>query len=152
MAAGVVLTKRWGRPAPLLATTGWQLTAGGLLLVPVALLVEGPPPASLTGANLAGFAYLSLVGTALAYALWFRGIHALPVTVVTFLGLVAPLVATAVGWLALGQSMSPAQGVGALVVLTALVVSQLPARPATAPIPVGPPRTSAAAMVSCAGP
>jgi probable blue pigment (indigoidine) exporter len=152
MAAGVVLTKRWGRPAPLLATTGWQLTAGGLLLVPVALLVEGPPPASLTGANLAGFAYLSLVGTALAYALWFRGIHALPVTVVTFLGLVAPLVATAVGWLALGQSMSPAQGVGALVVLTALVVSQLPARPATTPIPVGPPRTSAAAMVSCAGP
>ena len=27
MAAGVVLTKRWGRPASLVATTGWQLVA-----------------------------------------------------------------------------------------------------------------------------
>jgi probable blue pigment (indigoidine) exporter len=135
MATGVVLTKRWGRPAPLLATTGWQLVAGGVLLVPVALLVEGPPPATLSGANLAGFAYLSLVGTALAYALWFRGIHALPVTVVTFLGLVAPLVAAGVGWLVLGQTMSVVQGLGALVVLAALVVSQLrPAgRPAASP-------------------
>ena len=139
MAVGVVLTKRWGRPAPLLAMTGWQLTAGGLLLVPLALLFEGPPPASLTGAHVIGFAYLSLVGTALAYVLWFRGVHALPVTVVTFLGLVAPLVATAVGWLALRQTMSPAQGVGALVVLTALVVSQLHGRPgAPAPEPVSP--------------
>ena len=93
MAVGVVLTKRWGRPAPLLATTGWQLVAAGVLLVPVALVVEGPPPAGLTGPNLAGFAYLSLVGTALAYVLWFRGIHRLPVTAVTFLGLLAPVAA-----------------------------------------------------------
>lgn len=124
MAVGVVLTKRWGRPASLVASTGWQLVAAGLLLLPVALLVEGPPPAVLTVPNLVGYAYLSLVGTALAYLLWFRGIHALPVTAVTFLGLTAPLVATAVGWLALGQAMSPAQGLGAAVVLAALVVSQ----------------------------
>ena len=48
MAIGVVLSKRWPSPAPLLATTGWQLIAGGLLLLPVALLVEGPPPATLS--------------------------------------------------------------------------------------------------------
>jgi probable blue pigment (indigoidine) exporter len=44
MAVGVVLTKRWGRPAPLLATTGWQLVAGGLVLLPVAALVEAHHP------------------------------------------------------------------------------------------------------------
>jgi probable blue pigment (indigoidine) exporter len=43
MAAGVVLTKRWGRPTRLLTATGWQLTAGGVALLPVALLVEAPP-------------------------------------------------------------------------------------------------------------
>lgn len=63
MATGVVLAKRWGRPAPLLAVTGWQLVAGGLLLAPLALAVEGPPP-TVSAGNLAGFAYLSLVGTA----------------------------------------------------------------------------------------
>ncbi|WP_243639033.1 EamA family transporter [Streptacidiphilus pinicola] len=125
MAGGVVLAKRWTSPAPLLATTGWQLTAGGLLLLPVALLVEGAPPAHLSVDNLLGYAYLSMVGAALAYALWFRGIRALPATSVTFLGLLSPVVATALGWLVLGQSLSPVQLLGGFVVLGALVAAQL---------------------------
>jgi probable blue pigment (indigoidine) exporter len=124
MATGVVLSKRWRSPAPLLATTGWQLVAGGLLLLPVALLVEGPPPATLTVANLAGYGYLTLVGAAVAYALWFRGIGALSATSVTFLGLLSPLVATALGWLVLGQQLTPAQALGGLIVLAALVTAQ----------------------------
>ena len=47
MAGGVVLTKRWGRPVPLLTFTAWQLVAGGLVLLPVAVAAEGPPPPSL---------------------------------------------------------------------------------------------------------
>jgi probable blue pigment (indigoidine) exporter len=62
MATGMVLTKRWGRPVPLMAFTGWQLTAGGLLLVPVSLLVEGTPPA-LTTTNTLGFVWLAGIGT-----------------------------------------------------------------------------------------
>ncbi|MFB7471525.1 EamA family transporter [Kitasatospora sp. NPDC056184] len=125
MATGVVLSKRWTSPAPLLATTGWQLTAGGLLLLPVALLVEGPPPSHLTGANLLGYGYLSLIGAAVAYALWFRGIRALPPTSVTFLGLLSPVVATALGWLVLGQDLAPVQALGALIVLGSLVAAQI---------------------------
>ena len=75
MASGVVLTKRWGRPVPLLAFTSWQLLAGGLVLLPVAVAVEGAPP-HLTARNLVGFAWLASGGTAVAYALWFRGIGA----------------------------------------------------------------------------
>src|SRR5688572_17736354 len=66
MSLGTVLGRRWGTPdgfprrtTALLALTGWQLTAGGLLLVPVALAVEGPPP-SVTVTNVAGFGYLTL--------------------------------------------------------------------------------------------
>lgn len=124
MATGVVLSKRWTSPAPLLATTGWQLIAGGLLLLPVALLVEGPPPASLTAGNLAGYGYLSIIGAAFAYALWFRGIRDLSPTSVTFLGLLSPVVATVLGWLVLGQELTPAQILGGLIVLAALVVAQ----------------------------
>lgn len=43
----------------------------------------------------------------------------------TFLGLLSPLVATVVGWLALGQHLSLTQLLGALVILSALVVAQL---------------------------
>lgn len=130
MAVGVVLTKRWGRPAPLLATTGWQLVAGGLFLLPVAVLVEGPPPA-LTATNVAGYLYLGGIGTVLAYTLWFRGLHRLPATAVTFLGLLAPVVAATAGWLVLGQRLSAGQVLGAVVVLGALVAAQLPGRDPT---------------------
>lgn len=128
MALGVVLSKRWTSPAPLLATTGWQLAAGGLLLVPATLLVEGPPPATLTAANLIGYGYLTLIGSALAYILFFRGVAALSPTSVTFLGLLSPLVATALGWLVLDQTLTAAQALGALVVLVALVAAQTEGR------------------------
>ncbi|MFD0199910.1 EamA family transporter [Saccharothrix carnea] len=123
MAAGVVLSKRWTTPAPLLAVTGWQLVAGGVVLLPVTFAVEGPPPA-LTAANVGGFLYLGVIGGALAYALWFRGIRVLPATQVTFLGLLSPVVATLVGWLVLDQGLTAWQVLGAVVVLGALVVAQ----------------------------
>lgn len=126
MATGMVLTKRWGRPVPLMVFTGWQLSAGGLLLVPVTLMVEGPPPA-LTTSNLLGFGWLAVVGTLLAYALWFRGLERLPVTGVSFLGLLSPLVATVLGWLVLGQSLTIGQLAGFGLALTAIVAGQLPA-------------------------
>ncbi|MEV8512106.1 EamA family transporter [Dactylosporangium sp. NPDC051484] len=123
-----VLGSRWGVPegfterrTALLALTGWQLTAGGLLLAPAALLAEGPPP-PLDWANAAGFAYLSLFGTAGAYFLWFRGVTTLPPAQVTLLGLLSVVVAAGVGWLVLGQALSVGQLAGAALVLAAVVV------------------------------
>lgn len=137
MSVGVILTKRWGSPASLLATTGWQLTAGGLLLVPVALATEGLP-SHLTGENLAGYAYLALVGSVLGYTLWFRGLRALPPTDVTFLGLLNPVVAAGLGWLVLGQTLAPLQALGGAVVLASLVVAQLRPRQPAEKAPEGP--------------
>lgn len=127
MAVGVVLTKRWGRPPSTgtLAFTGWQLTTSGLLLTPVALLAEGLPPTPDVAA-LGGYAWLTIVGTAVAYALWFRGLGRLPVTAVSFLPLLSPVVAATLGWLVLGQSLTVLQGVGFLLALLAIAAAQLP--------------------------
>ncbi|MGW5262501.1 EamA family transporter [Microbispora sp. NPDC004025] len=144
MSAGTVLTKRWGRPEGVgaLALTGWQLTAGGLLLVPVALLVEGAPPA-LSGENLLGYAYLGIVGTALGYWIWFRGISRLPATSVAFLALLSPVSAAVIGWAALGQALSPVQLLGMVLALGGTLLGQAPAGPArraeVPPKPVRPP-------------
>jgi probable blue pigment (indigoidine) exporter len=124
MSAGMVLTKRWGRPVPLLAFTGWQLTAGGLLLAPLALLFEGPPPA-LDGRAALGFLWLGLVGTLLAYANWFRGLDRLPVIAASFLTLIAPVVATILGWLVLTQSLTPLQITGMIIAFAAVIAGQL---------------------------
>ncbi len=133
MATGVVLTQRWPSPAPLLATTGWQLVAGGLLLLPIAIVVEGPPPQALTTTNLLGFSYLALVGAVFAYPIWFRGLRALSATSVTFLGLLSPVMATALGWLVLDQRLSVVQAMGGLVVLAAIVAAQMRPRAGVQP-------------------
>ncbi|MFD5322964.1 EamA family transporter [Streptomyces sp. NPDC127092] len=126
MSAGTVLTKRWGRPEGVgaLALTGWQLTAGGLIILPVALLLEGAPPA-LTSTNLAGYAYLAFGNTAISYFLWFRGIERLSASSVTLLGPLSPITAAVIGWAALGQALGPVQLVGMVVAFGATLVGQL---------------------------
>jgi probable blue pigment (indigoidine) exporter len=137
MSTGTVLTKRWGRPEGVgpLALTGWQLTAGGLIIAPVAFLVEGAPPA-LDGPAVGGYLYLALANTAVSYWLWFRGIGRLSATQVTFLGPLSPLTAAVVGWAALGQALTPVQLAGMALAFGATVAGQLSPRTPAKPIPV----------------
>ncbi|MYW06146.1 EamA family transporter [Streptomyces sp. SID3343] len=129
MATGVVMSARWGRPegVSLLATTGWQLTVGGTVIVPLMFAVEGMPPVP-TGRNLLGFGYLVLIATALAYVLWFRGIERLGADAASFLGLVNPLVATFAGLLILSQTPAPLQVLGLVIALGAMLLGRGPAR------------------------
>jgi probable blue pigment (indigoidine) exporter len=141
-AVGVVLTKRFPVPRHRVAATGWQLLMGGVVLVPLALVVEGAPP-ELTGRHLAGFAYFSLVATGLAFVLWFRGIGRLPVAAPPLLGLAAPVTGAVLGWVLLGESLSPAQLVGFAVTLGAIgygatLGATAPPPPATLPAPASP--------------
>jgi probable blue pigment (indigoidine) exporter len=124
MALGLTLTKRWGRPdASLLTVTGWQLTAGGLLLVPIALSFEGVPD-GLSWTNVGGYAYLSVIGTLLAYTNWFWGLERLPAAQASLLGLLSPLVATVLGWAVLDQRLTPVQVGGMLLAFGAVVWGQ----------------------------
>lgn len=124
MAIGVVASKRWSSSESLLVTTAWQLVLGGLLLLPIAVLVEGLSSTVPSAANLVGWAYLSVIGAALAYVLWFRGIDALSPVSVSFLGLLSPVVAAGLGWVLLDQELGPIQILGVLVVLAAVLVAR----------------------------
>ncbi|MFF5985341.1 EamA family transporter [Streptomyces olindensis] len=146
MSTGTVLTQRWGRPEGVgpLALAGWQLTAGGLLIAPLALLIEGAPPA-LDGPAAGGYLYLAVANTAVAYWLWFRGIGRLTATQVTFLVPLSPLTAAVVGWAALGQALTPVQLVGMGLALGATVAGQFvtPRKARTLRFPEGNARTNA---------
>mgnify|MGYP001031230156 CR=1 FL=1 len=128
MGLGTVLGRKWGLPqgyrnrgTALLALTGWQLAAGGAAILAVTFPIEGAPPA-LTWTNAAALGYLSLVVTALAYLLWFRGVTTLAPTQNTLLTLLSPLVATVLGWAVLGQALSPGQLVGIAAVIGAVLL------------------------------
>jgi probable blue pigment (indigoidine) exporter len=118
-AAGVVLTKRWPSSSTGLTATGWQLLLGGALLLPLAVAVEGPPPV-LTASNIAALTYLTLVATALAFLVWFSGIERLPPAAPPLLGLAAPVTGAMLGWIVLGQSLTPIQLVGFAITLATI--------------------------------
>ncbi|MEY9831526.1 putative blue pigment (indigoidine) exporter [Sinorhizobium fredii] len=123
MAFGTVLSRHWTPPVSPLTFTAWQLAAGGLLLVPVALFFEPSLP-SLTASNLMGFAYLGLIGAAFTYLLWFRGLSRLEPPQVAPLGFLSPVVAILLGWGVLGQQMTGIQLLGIVVVFASVWMSQ----------------------------
>lgn len=127
MAAGTVLSRKWQPPVSALSFTAWQLTAGGLILLPLALIVEPPLPA-LTATNLAGLAWLGLIGAAATYAIWFRGVARLEPGAVSMLGMMSPVTAVLLGWVVLGQSLSSVQGLGAVIVLGSVWAGQRASR------------------------
>ena len=123
MGLGTVLVKRWESPVSLLVFTAWQLTVGGIILLPIALLFEGTFT-DLSSTNLLGFAYLGIVGTGLAYTLWFKGIDKLSASAVSYLGLMSPVVATLIGFIFLNQTLTSIQLVGVAIVLLSVLAGQ----------------------------
>lgn len=123
MAGGTVLSRLWQPPVSPLTFTAWQLTAGGVLLLPAAFLLEPPLP-ELTGSNLLGFTYLGLLGGAVTYFLWFRGIARLEPSVVSPLALLSPVMAVILGWLVLRESLSAMQILGMIMVFGSVWLGQ----------------------------
>ncbi len=122
-ALGFVMVKRWPAPVDLLTLVSWQLVVGGLALVPVALLVEGaPPPVDLSAAG--GFLWLGGVGTVLAYVCWFHGLARMPAGAVSLVGLLNPVVGTALGVAVAGELFGWPQALGMALVLGGVVAGQ----------------------------
>ncbi|NHF72593.1 EamA family transporter [Paracoccus xiamenensis] len=123
MALGSILARRWRPPVSPLTFTAWQLTAGGLLLLPVALLAGRSIPVP-TLSNLLGLVWLGLIGAAFTYALWFRGIGRLSPSVVSSLLFLSPLTAVLLGWSFLEQTLTPLQIAGIALIIGSIWLSQ----------------------------
>ncbi|WP_044026895.1 DMT family transporter [Ruegeria sp. TM1040] len=116
MASGVVLSRKWQPDVPALTFTAWQLTAGGILLIPVAVIALPEWP-SLSAHNLMGLGYMSLIGGALTYVLWFRGIARIAPAQISLLGVFSPLTAVILGMAFANETFSIWQAIGAFVAL-----------------------------------
>ena len=122
-ALGFVLIKKWPAPVDMLTLISWQLVVGGLVLLPVGLLVEGAPPAIDLPAAV-GFTWLAVVGTGVAYYCWFRGLTRMPAGAVSLIGLVNPVVGTALGVALAGELFGWAQALGMVLVLGGVLAGQ----------------------------
>ncbi len=120
---GFVLVKHWQAPADLLTLVSWQLVVGGLVLLPVTLLVEGSPPA-VDARAIGGFIWLGLVGTVVAYVCWYHGLSRMAAGAVSLVGLVNPVVGTVLGVLFAGEIFGWVQALGMALVLAGVLAGQ----------------------------
>jgi probable blue pigment (indigoidine) exporter len=136
-AVGFVLIKRWQSPVDMLTLVSWQLVVGGVVLLPIGLVVEGAPPALDLPAIL-GFLWIAGVGTGVAYVCWFRGLRLMSAGAVSIIGLVNPVVGTLLGVAFAHEVFGPVQALGMVLVLGGVLVGQR-----FGPRPVVPPEPEA---------
>lgn len=140
---GFILAKRWNGEVGILPSTAWQLVFGGLALLPIAIVVEGPPP-RVDAVSLAAYGYLALVATALANVAWFAALKHLPSGTVGLVGLLNPVTGVLLGVLVAGEVLEARQLAGLALVLIGI------AAPLAAGILVG--RRNRARTTSSTGP
>ncbi|MDD9719118.1 EamA family transporter [Sulfitobacter sp. PR48] len=128
MALGTVLSRKWQPPVSALTFTAWQLTAGGVLLLPFAL-VAPTQWATISGTNILGLMYLGLIGAGLTYVIWLRGIKLLQPSAVSVLGFLSPMSAALLGWLVLNETLTAPQAFGMALVLGSVFLGQYALRP-----------------------
>ena len=120
---GYILAKRWGTGVDVLSLTSWQLIAGGLLLAPAAIVAEGAPPA-LDGTAVLGFAYVSVVATALAFWAWFEGLRHLDAATVGLVGLLNPVTGVLLGTIVAAEALGARQLLGLALVFGGILIGQ----------------------------
>lgn len=121
---GFVLGKRWNPEVGVLASTAWQLVVGGVLLLAVAIVMEGAPP-PLGPRALGAAVYLTVVATAVAYLAWFAALGRLRSDAVGLVGLLNPVVGVLLGVAVAGDHLGIRQDVGLVLVLVGIGVPLL---------------------------
>ncbi len=109
----------------LLTFTAWQMAYGAIVLVPIALAVPGgylhPTPAFL-----AALAYIVLLGTALAFCLWFFMIERFSAATAGISSLLTPVVSVIAAWIQLHERPGAFELIGMALIVLALLVNTLP--------------------------
>lgn len=122
-ALGFVLVKHWDAPVDKLTMVSWQLVVGGLFLLPVALLVEGAPPA-IDAPAIGGFLWLGGVGTVLAYVCWYHGLSRMTAGSVSLVGLINPVIGTLLGVVFAAELFGWTEALGMALVLGGVLAGQ----------------------------
>jgi drug/metabolite transporter (DMT)-like permease len=132
-ATGSFLSSRLPLPPDAFVATAIEMLAGGVMLLPLGLVLAGDEslsPTSWSGRSLVGLVYLVLIGSLVGYTAYVWLLGHVPIGTVATYAYVNPVVAILLGVIFLGERVTWQIAVGALVVLAsvALVIRNEAAR------------------------
>lgn len=108
-------------------SVGLQNLFAGLLLIPVCGLTISPTEWAHfhpSGASLGALGYLIVMGTMVATTCYLYILKTLPVSVSSTFAYVTPVITIIVGWLFLGEIITPTMVIGSTVILTGVMLVQ----------------------------
>lgn len=111
------------------AVTAVQLGAGGVAALPLAILLEGAPPAPTSAAPVAVVLALGLTGTLLAFSLFAWAQARVPAELAGAFVNLEPLVGALTGAVAFHDVVGPAQLLGGAAILAGIALGALPRPP-----------------------
>jgi drug/metabolite transporter (DMT)-like permease len=123
-AVGSVISQRRVSPLSSATLSGMQLLCGGAALVLCSLLSGEFADFSLqdvSARSVAGLAYLTFAGTVLGFAAYIWLLDRVPAPVVSTCTFVNPIIAVFLGWVFLGERMTPEMYAGAALVILSVI-------------------------------
>jgi len=122
-----------------LYVSGWSMLFGAVLMSPlIALGWDRTPWGEMQAAHWASFAYTVVLAGALGYLFWYEGIRRLGIARSVIYSYLIPVFAMISAVTFLGEHVSLAQIIGAVVVIAGLVLTRQ-TTPAPAPTPASEP-------------
>ena len=124
--ASVVMMNQTLGEVPTYDKTIMQLGAAAVVLIPYILLVEDMSAVELTPLIILMLVIVGIVHTGIAYALYFGSMNGLKAQTVALFSYIDPIVAIVLSALFLKEPMTIYSGIGAVLVLGATMISELP--------------------------
>jgi drug/metabolite transporter (DMT)-like permease len=127
-AVGNVALKRRGARSDPLALNGWAMLLGGALLLAVSALSEDWGATAWSADSIFSILYLAALGTGFTFVTLTVLIRELPAVTTSFISLLIPFGALALGALVRGERVTALAVAGAVLVVAGIAVAQLPVR------------------------
>ncbi len=124
--ASVVMMNQKLREVPTYDKTIMQLGAAAVVLIPYILLVEDLSAVTVTSLILIMLIIVGVVHTGIAYALYFGSMNGLKAQTVALFSYIDPIVAIILSAMFLKEPMTVYSAIGAVLVLGATMISELP--------------------------
>ncbi len=120
--AASVAMKRWGREASPYTWNGVAMAIGAVGLLLLSLSVREPLVVPGWPEGILSILYLAVFGSIVAFVGYLRLLRTFPVTTMSFIAFITPIVAVFLGFVVASETLDPLAGVGAGITLAGILV------------------------------
>ncbi|NQU28337.1 MAG: EamA family transporter [Candidatus Marinimicrobia bacterium] len=97
-------------------------TLAGVLILIISFIVEKDQQMIMSFVNIGSLLYLVVFGTVIAWLIYIWLFSHISVTLISYIAFFPPIIATVIGWLVLGEKLTPVMLVGAGLVLIGIIL------------------------------